>query len=767
MEPEVGGNKTMKDEGTRWGSRRSCTLVLGTLLLGLAGCGAFGDDDCVDNRTYLAQKVWGPVLRDKCMSCHGPGGIAVEEGAELRLLPETYPGFLDANLAVLEQLARTNFEGESTLVRKPLGQLDHGGGAVLEPGSAERELLSKLAERLQRDDAPCGGESPTPEFDDVELLSEVQTLRKASLHLVGRLPTADETRRVRDGGEEALAEVLRAMMSEDAFYERLEQIFNDELLTELYTRYRGFAVDLLDTDDFPAAGEWFDALPEDERDAVTEAVAREPLHLINYIVRNDRPFTEVLTADYTVVNPYSAPIYGIDLERFEDPSDPNEFIEAKIRLPRDGMAEFPHAGVLTSPMFLNRFPSSPTNRNRHRARLVLDLFLATDILAISERPIDPARAGQYANPTREDPTCTACHSILDPIAGAFMPFDDRDPERYEPGRVWYQEMFPPGFDGEMMPGEHYLDPVAWLAKRIVEDPRFALAAVDFAYEGLVGRARLSFPTATDRDAFRRELDAWSAQDAVVRSIVDAFVEANYDFNTALVGVILSPYYRGANASGELSERRAFVLAEVGTGRFSPPELLDRKIKAVTGLGWNRGWDARPYLATEYEILYGGIDSDTTVQRLDAPNGVMMSVATRMANEVACGVTAFDLGRDADDRTLFPHVEIETTPDRDPTAIRENIRYLHYRVLGEDLEIDDPEIDRTYRLFTETLNEGLQALEAEEVGTWLPWACRSENHPETGEDLPESRVIQTDETYTIRAWMAVLTYLLSDYRFLYE
>ena len=38
---------------------------------------------------------------------------------------------------------------------------------------------------------------------------------------------------------------------------------------------------------------------------VSPGVAREPLELIAYVVMNDRPYTEVLTADYTMVNAFS------------------------------------------------------------------------------------------------------------------------------------------------------------------------------------------------------------------------------------------------------------------------------------------------------------------------------------------------------------------------------------------------------------------------------------------------------------------------------
>jgi hypothetical protein len=38
---------------------------------------------------------------------------------------------------------------------------------------------------------------------------------------------------------------------------------------------------------------------------------------------------------------------------------------------------------------------------------------------------------------------------------------------------------------------------------------------------------------------------------------------------------------------------------------------------------------------------------------------------------------------------------------------------------------------------------------------------------TGEELPEGQRLEQDPTYSMRAWLAVMTYLLSDYQFLYE
>ncbi len=763
------------------GSMRRRAPALGMLLFGLSACSGAeimspagpsnrSGDACPTNQELFAQRAWPEVFGKTCVACHGPGGIASEGGAGFKLLPSSYPGFVDANLAEVAEMAKNEYADVPLLLAKPMGLAEHGGGKLVEEGDATHTLLTELIERVLQGD-PCAGEGSQVDLSSVELLTPYQTFRKASLQLAGRLPSEAEVQRLDAEGEASLAPLLDALMHEEAFYGRLKEMFNDIFLTDRYYP-REEAVDLLHREQYPLRDLWFALQPEDTRRAVNRAIAREPLELIAYIVKHDRPFTEVVTADYTVVNPFSAIFYSADV-RFDDPEDENDFKPARIELHLDGTkVPMPHAGVLTNPMWLNRFPTTETNRNRHRARMVMQQFLATDILNVAERPIDPKSANQYNNPTRDDPSCASCHRQLDPIAGAFMKWDDDDQEEYLPEREWYREMFAPGYADELMPVAEFTSAQSWLGQRIVNDPRFALSVVRNVYTALTGHAPIAYPR-DQSEGYAAQLAAWETQDAAFRALTDELVTSDYDLRVAVRGVVLSPYFRAVNTVDGLLAEGDPLFTDLGTGRLSIPEVLDRKITAVLGFPWRRDPTRAPYLRSDYQILYGGIDSEDVTSRLTDVNSVMSGVQWRMANEMSCVAVPFDFTQAKAERLLFKHVELETTPlaedgTEDAAAIesiKKNLQHLMERMWGERVALDSPELDVAYGLFLDTFREGIQGVASDTLSDRLPCALRT--NPKTGAELPEAQRLERDPRYTVRAWMAVLTYLMADYQFLYE
>jgi hypothetical protein len=175
--------------------------------------------------------------------------------------------------------------------------------------------------------------------------------------------------------------------------------------------------------------------------------------------------------------------------------------------------------------------------------------------------------------------------------------------------------------------------------------------------------------------------------------------------------------------------------------------LERNIKAIFGKEWGR-------LRDETAILYGGIDSITVTERNADPSGAMGAIQRMLANDLSCYHVARDFRRPATERLLFPSIEPDDVSGEQATngKILDAIIYLHQRVLGQEVTRDQPEVQRTYKLFCSVI-EDAQANGFEKRETYF---CGGREDFKTD-----------DPHYTIRAWRAVLTYLLRQHAFLYE
>lgn len=753
---------------------RKAGAAIVAIAAALSGAGAScssGADDCLSTRSFFEQNVWSGFMGQKCAKCHTPDGPAVaEKKSKFVLMPASYPGFVDANLATIKEIAKIEYEGTSEMLLKPIGQMAHGGGLQLEEGSDEYNTLVELLDRVASADESCK-EAPNTTLSSVQLASPSSTLRRAALDLAGRLPTEEEKAAVKKGGEAALDKALDTLMTEDTFFVRLREIYNDVFLTDKFiSNYDGEAIDFMNTEVYPGVGPYRDgdnpAYNSEDRPWINHALAREPLDFITYVVKNGKPYTDIVAGNYTVVNPYTNIAYATNLS-FADPKNYDDFKETVVTLGNG--AQLPHAGVLSMPSFLNRWQTSPTNRNRGRARRVASFFLATDVLKIAERPIDSTKVTAVQDPTRNSEACTVCHLVIDPIAGGFRGFDDEDYENFDPKREWYDDMFPPGYGDIKMDPNYYPKALQWLGPKLAADPRFRISAVRIVYKGLTGHDPLPYPSNSADPTFSFKLRAWEAQDAFFRKTADDFASKGYDLKLVFKAVIKSAYYRAVGVSAVADTT---ALADVGIGRMLTPEMLNRKIAAVTGVRWRKryNWDEQhDWLSEDYNILYGGIDSTSTITRLQAANGLIASVASRMANEMSCSITAWDFTKGKSLRLYFPHVELDQVPESagaevpgSVAAIKKNIQYLHQLFLDEDLALDDPEIDRTYHLFLDTWHEVSQSGNNE-----LEYACSGRWSPIDGSELPEDVRIEDDPNFTLRSWQAVMTYLMSDYKFLYE
>lgn len=718
------------------------------------------DAACHDQLEFFATQVHDRVLSRMCAGCHTAGGAAAN--SEFILFSDSRPDFMEENQETVLRIARRQVDGVSLLLLKPTGQESHGGGRVIDDDSEEYSIL---ADFIDMTDQPveCTGQPNTNEHDmsAVEKLPPTAALRKASLMLVGRLPTDSERASVDQGGEPALSRVLRAQMEERAFSERMKELWNDILLTDRYlpgTR----AVSLLDDDRY-SNRYWYEAESESSvrremRSRTNIAIAREPLELIAFIIENKRPFTEIITGDYTVVNAYSAMSYGIPSADWPDIDDPDSHVFRQAKL-----TDIPHAGIMTTTTMLNRYPTTGTNRNRHRAWFFYKTFLATDILHLANRPIDDT-ASEIHNPTMNDVQCAVCHSVMDPVAGAFQNWDEYG--RYvllDDG--WYTDMRPPGVDTIQLPASERAHALRWLGEQTVQDSRFSYAIAQAMLAALTGLPTLASGTGDEEPALA---DARDAQRAYITKIAQQFTDSGYKLDELVLAIVTGHYFR-AMAKGDAG---AAGLVLAGTAHLLTPEELDRKVTAITGHAWASN-SGNSYLMNKYKLLYGGIDSDAVQTRLSRPNGLIANIGLRMATEMSCQTVPRDFVLAAEERRLFPFVELSFRPYTDDgfsipdaqLAIKNNIRHMLARMLGEHHDIDHEEVETAYRLFVDTWKEGKQKVQDELLEVRLPSPCRLYSF--NGESLPDEQIIRDDPDYTIRAWMAVTTYLLSDYRFLYE
>ena len=929
-----------------------------------------------------------PVVQSKCVNCHVEGGVS--GNTPLVFVRDTDPDHLMKNLRVFEDYLAQVDGGAERILNKIRGALAHGGGVQVASGTEEYGSFETFMGLL-------GAEVESPStadlFAGVTLESPRRTLWRAAIIFAGRVPTDEDYALIEDGAENDLKRAIRAMMEGPGFHEFLIRASNDRLLTDRViwsNNYpipgEGYFVSFFrEFSNLQRAAESSDAAWIDFNDWAARSqygAARAPLELIAHVAEEDLPYTDVLKADYVMANPWAAEAYVDDSVEFVDPADVHEFKPSHIwgyyrkgdsypdytlcRFEEDSPPEcddvletdWPHAGILNTLAFLQRYPTTATNRNRARSRWTYYHFLGDDIEKSAARTMKQEVLQDRNNPTLKNEACTVCHERMDPVAGAFQNYgneglyrdqpggldsladtfkqgldnqeffsvearswDEREKftmtgvwldqgehgvafatrsnhnihvdhltvtsadggfsRRYEledvedercggtwtgttyevvhcpvavsievpsdgeyeleteayvgydyaevPGQpatlavivpyyyrhldTWYRDMRAPGFvDGagsvRLVPGERNDASLRWLAKRIVEDDRFATAAVEFWWPAIMGSEVAEQPEEEgDLDYEARKLAA-DAQSDAVRRLADGFQqgfgwsgEGPYNLRDLLVEVVMTKWFR-AESFGGGDPNRSDALRDAGARRLLTPEELARKTESLTGYQWGRGtemYHPRPHTSGysaltdegKYRLFYGGINSDGITDRARDLTSVMAGVAKRHAVESSCPIVfrEFFLLPDGK-RRLFAGVDTSTTPDSEPgiQAIKDKIAELYAKLLGSDVGADSDEVWTGYDLFVEIwqrnrnpeLSAFRHAVHCElwedhryydgildgAVVTIVDGTLRFEgwDYDLVNEFL--SGVDDEDAHGVARTWVVMLAYLLMDHRYLY-
>ena len=716
---------------------------------------------CATPPQAFTATVW-PSMASTCVVCHRAGAVA--SGTRLVFAAGASA---EMNYGVLRTFAAANGD---LLLSKSIGLPTHTGGKVY--GDANSQQYKDLAALLPKLKESCSTEVlATGEFyKGVKFADDLTMLSKASVLFAGRNPTAMEKAAVSGGGEAVLRQQIRAFMDNGPSF--------DAFLTEAgHVQYLVNGVVVFDNDrgldaaDFPLAAAVINNQnpPAGVRARFETTMRFEPVNLMKYIVKGDRSWKEIVSAKYTVLNGVTAPLLGAQVQgTFMNPADDNEFLPAVIPNARLG-GNREHAGVLAMHATLDRFPTTETNRNRHRVSELMKRYVGVYIPQLASRPLED---GQFRVTVMDNPGCAVCHDIMDPIAAGLQNWapdnryrpmgaaatahalpnvylstnymnDAKGNEFYQMGDNWFRDSKAPGYGNTPMPNG-YNNPRAaeWLGDQLAADPRFAMGAVQFWHKALFHREPLqAVIDSTGPDAAAR-LAAYNAQQDEFKELAARFAAGGYKVKDLLVDLVLSKEGRANGVTQPVSAQRATSLAAIGNGHLYSTSRLNRKFVGLLGSAYapfNNPF-AGPGLA------YGAFDglAQKTPQTNFTTNQVTTLDVALLTS--SCTWTQADFAKAPAARLLFPAVTMTDTPatQAGKDKILANIVYLHEALWNERVTTTDAEVQRTYAL--------LEALYSDRAtAPARPVTCQLN--------------AGNDATYMGRAWASVVMYMTGDHRFL--
>lgn len=472
-------------------------------------------------------------------------------------------------------------------------------------------------------------------------LDAPQLLRRLSLDLRGDLPNLDELAQAEAHPEWVVA-MGDEMLEGSAFERRFAALIAEQWLT----RVDQFNVGALD---FSLSG---DIEPAFVRDIGNEA----PIFLAA-VAAEDLPWTEAVTADWTMTTPILRSIWPVERIDGRD-STVDGWERARYT---DGR---PAGGVVMTNGLWWRYWSAPNNYNRTRAAAIGRLLLCDDWLT---RPvhIDPAAdvgPSDLEEAVRTQTACVGCHDSLDPLASAlfgFWWFDLYDPlemRAYHPEREFlgprYLDVEPAWF-GRAMDGP------ADLGRRIAEDPRFTRCTAQ----------------RTAQSYWRRTLD--DEDFATVGALVTEFEGGGLTMRSLVRAVTHHPEYGAAGFVADADADDA-----VATLRVLQPSQLATIIQTLTGYTWTEaGYTQLDNDTLGYRVLAGGVDGAGVTVPSEQPTVTRALVLQRVAEAAASHVVDRDFGADRSDRRLLTEVEASDGPDDATFAAQ--LELLHRRMHGHD------------------------------------------------------------------------------------
>ena len=499
----------------------------------------------------------------------------------------------------------------------------------------------------------CGSSSSEITPPTASESDSVAMLTRISMDVRGIRPSVEDVDAV-IADASVLDSLVDEYLEDPRFPERIVDLYSEIYLTQaefFSVQPTAFNFDA-DVDDFTYA----------------RSIGDEPLRILATVASEDLPYTDVVTADWTMHNPVLASMYPTDY-----PADGSGWQKSRYT---DGR---PTAGVLSTNGMWWRYGSTTSNMNRKRANQISRIFLCNDYLTrpiAFDRDVNLLDEDAVNDAIENDPGCIACHVSLDPLASylyGFWYIDDTsagDATTYHPERELLYDRFgvpEPGYYGES--GGNLSD----LGHHIAADPRFIECAVEQAYTRLMGRDAVLM----DGDALAIHREAFLGGGLTVRALFRS--------------ILNHPRYRAATEAPSGFATKKLVTAG----------LMASQIEGITGFKWTQGGtDMMTSDAVGVGNLAGRADGYRMVRDSRSPNATMLLVSARLAEAAAAHVMTREASQAPRDRSLFTEVTFAETAQTDRTAMTAQIRRLHKAVLGRVVEPDGDEVEANLALWEE-------------------------------------------------------------------
>ena len=509
-------------------------------------------------------------------------------------------------------------------------------------------------------DEPVVDTAEAPE-EAVEELDALDLAIRASLDLRGIRPSLDELEAV-EADPAMVDELIVTWLDDERFADRVVDLYSEIWLTRLDDWY-------VDADDYGL----------DDEPGWARSVGEEPLRMLARIAAEDLPYTDLVTADWTMANEVLAAAWPLDY-----PEGEVGWHEARYT---DGR---PVAGVLASNALYWRYMSTTSNANRGRANAISRILLCHDYLTMPvefERNVNLLDGDAVEEALRSNPGCVGCHASLDPIASylwGFFYYDYDsylDTTSYHPERELLYESYtetPPGWYGQ--PGYDLTD-LGW---QIAADSRYPECAVEQVF-GLLLQRDTELDD-TDRLEVHRQ----------------AFLDADLRLKPLFQSVLADPRYRAPRDSSDPLDASRKMLS---------PYQLASSIEDLTGYRFTYAdYDMLSTDTYGLRTLAGGVDGYFVTAPASEPTATLVLVAERLAEAAAAYVV--DEDRLApDEPTLFGHVTFSESPDAGREAMVEQLQHLHWRLLGDRIAADGPEVEANLALWQDLRDTGASSHEA--------------------------------------------------------